>query len=56
MREALTIIAYPVPEIGADFPEIFEEIVKINTLDYKLYERIQADDHRDAGYLSVGRN
>ena len=29
------------PEIGENFPEIFQEIVKINTLDYKLYERIQ---------------
>ena len=40
-ERSFTIIAYPVPEIGVDFPEIFEEIVKINTLDYKLYERIQ---------------
>ena len=29
------------PEIGNDFPKIFAEIVKINTLDYKQYERIQ---------------
>ena len=40
-ERSFTIIAYPVPEIGANFPEIFAEIVKINTLDYKLYERIQ---------------
>lgn len=40
-ERSFTIIAYPVPEIGGDFPEIFKEIVKINTLDYKLYERIQ---------------
>lgn len=40
-ERSFTIIAYPVPEIGKDFPEIFREIVKINTLDYKLYERIQ---------------
>ena len=40
-ERSFTIIAYPVPEIGADFLEIFAEIVKINTLDYKLYERIQ---------------
>ena len=40
-ERSFTIIAYPVPETGADFPEIFAEIVKINTLDYKLYERIQ---------------
>ena len=41
MRRSFTIIAYPIPEIGEKFPEIFAEIVKINTLDYKLYERIQ---------------
>ena len=40
-ERSFTIIAYPVPEIGEKFPEIFREIVKINTLDYKLYERIQ---------------
>lgn len=40
-ERSFTIIAYPVPEIGESFPEIFEEIVKINTLDYKLYQDIQ---------------
>lgn len=40
-ERSFTIIAYPVPEIGGNFPEIFDEIVKINTLDYKLYEKIQ---------------
>ena len=40
-ERSFTIIAYPVPEIGEKFQEIFAEIVKINTLDYKLYERIQ---------------
>ena len=40
-ERSFTIIAYPIPEIGEKFPEIFAEIVKINTLDYKLYERIQ---------------
>lgn len=40
-ERSFTIIAYPVPEIGKDFPEIFGEIVKINTLDYTLYQRIQ---------------
>ncbi len=37
-ERSFTIIAYPVPEIGDDFPEIFAEIVKINTLDYKQYQ------------------
>lgn len=40
-ERSFTIIAYPVPEIGENFPEIFEEIVKINTLDYVLYQEIQ---------------
>ncbi len=40
-ERSFTIIAYPVPEIGGNFQEIFREIVKINTLDYKLYQRIQ---------------
>ncbi|MDC7291154.1 aminopeptidase [Blautia schinkii] len=40
-ERSFTIIAYPVPEIGSNFPEIFRETVKINTLDYKLYQQIQ---------------
>lgn len=40
-ERSFTIIAYPLPEIGSEFPNIFRETVKINTLDYKLYERIQ---------------
>lgn len=40
-ERSFTIIAFPVPEIGSDFSEIFDEIVKINTLDYSLYRRIQ---------------
>ena len=40
-ERSFTIIAYPVPEIGGNYAEIFREIVKINTLDYTLYQRIQ---------------
>lgn len=40
-ERSFTIIAYPVPEIGENFEELFKETVKINTLDYQLYERIQ---------------
>lgn len=40
-ERSFTIIAYPVPEIGADYEDVFDEVVKINTLDYRLYERIQ---------------
>lgn len=40
-ERSFTIIAYPVPEIGDNFQELFAETVKINTLDYQLYEKIQ---------------
>lgn len=40
-ERSFTIIAYPIPEIGPDYEEIFRETVKVNTLDYKLYESIQ---------------
>ena len=40
-ERSFTIIAFPVPEIGEQFEEIFAETVKINTLDYQLYQRIQ---------------
>lgn len=40
-ERSFTIIAYPVPEIGEQFEEIFRETVKINTLDYRKYQRIQ---------------
>ena len=35
------IIAFPSPEIGNRFEEIFEEILKINMMDNGLYEKIQ---------------
>lgn len=40
-ERSFTIMALPVPAVGEPYDEIFEEIVKINTLDYKLYEGIQ---------------
>lgn len=40
-ERSFTIIAFPVPEIGTDFNEIFKEVVKINTLDYEKYAKIQ---------------
>ena len=40
-ERSFTIIAFPVPEIGSDFPEIFDEVIRINTLDYMLYQRMQ---------------
>ncbi len=40
-ERSFTIISFPVPEIGENYAQIFDEIVRINTLDYKLYQRIQ---------------
>ena len=40
-ERSFTIVAYPVPEIGDQYEEIFGEIIKINTLDAKVYERVQ---------------
>ena len=40
-ERSFTIIAFPVPEIGGQFEEIFRETVKINTLDYVFYRDIQ---------------
>ncbi|MCR5272692.1 MAG: aminopeptidase [Lachnospiraceae bacterium] len=37
-ERSFTIISYPVPAIGDKFEEIFKETVKINTLDYRLYQ------------------
>lgn len=41
METSFTIIAFPLPEIGRDFEAIFEETIRINTLDYELYRDIQ---------------
>lgn len=40
-ERSFTIIAYPVPEIGEKYREIFDEVIRINTLDSKLYEKVQ---------------
>lgn len=40
-ERSFTIIAYPTPEIGDNFDEIFSETVRINTLDYQVYQAIQ---------------
>ncbi len=59
-ERSFTIIAYPVPEIGEKYEEIFEEIIRINTLDAKVYEKVQQTliDALDQGeYVHiVGRN
>ena len=43
-ERGFTIIAYPVPEIAENYEEIFDEVIRINTLDAGLYERA-ADDY-----------
>ena len=40
-ERSFTIIAFPLAEIGEPYEEIFREIIKINTLDYEKYQRIQ---------------
>lgn len=53
---SFTIIAYPVPEIGKDYGEIFDETVRVNTLDSTEYGVIQQKliDALDQGeYVTV---
>lgn len=41
-ERSFTIIAYPLPQIGSNFEEIFDKTVELNTLDYTLYRDMQA--------------
>ena len=55
-KYSFTIIAYPIPEIGDNFEEIFAEVVKVNTLDNELYKDIQThiiDELNKAEYVHV---
>ncbi len=38
---SFTIIAFPTPDIGPDYEAVFDEIVKVNTLDNNVYREIQ---------------
>lgn len=40
-ERSFTIIAYPIPEIGSKYEEIFAKTVEVNTLDYKTYQEMQ---------------
>lgn len=51
-ERSFTIIAFPIPDIGDDFEKIFAETVKINTLDYHVYQTIQ---QKLIGALDQGR-
>ncbi len=57
---SFTIISYPCPEIGKDFEEIFNETIKINTLDNNKYQEIHQkmiDVLDTAKYVKItGRN
>ena len=61
-ERSFTIIAYPVPEIGADFADIFAETVVINTLDYEKYQKMQQniidvlDQAEQVQILGKGKN
>ncbi len=61
-ERSFTIIAYPVPEIGAQYKEIFQDVVRINTLDAGLYEKVQQtlidalDQGESVRVIGKGRN
>ncbi len=55
-ERSFTIIAFPLPEVGEPFEEIFDEIIRINTLDYELYKNIQQtiiDALDEADYVEI---
>ncbi len=40
-ERSFTIIAWPVPAVGEQYEEIFREIIRINSLDYRTWQEIQ---------------
>lgn len=55
-ERSFTIIAFPIPEFGHNFKEMFDATVKINTLDSEKYEIIQnkiIDELDKADYVRV---
>lgn len=54
-EHSFTIIAFPVPRIGPRYKEIFDDVVRINTLDYVLYRDIQQTiiDELDKGVTVI---
>ena len=40
-ERSFTIIAFPIPEFGDDFEQMFKETVNINTLDSEIYGKVQ---------------
>lgn len=55
-ERSFTIIAYPIPEIGPRYREIFARTVELNNLDYTLYQQMQQriiDVLDQAEYLQI---
>lgn len=55
-ERSFTIIAFPIPEIGPDYKEIFAETVRINTLNYNQYKMVQQcliDTLDQAEYVTI---
>lgn len=55
-ERSFTIIAFPTPEIGDNFEEIFKETVRINTLDNEAYGEVQQniiDALDEADYVHI---
>lgn len=55
-ERSFTIIAYPTPDIGENFKEIFNETVELNTLDNDLYVSVQQriiDVLNEASFVEV---
>ena len=40
-ERSFTIISWPIPEIGEQYKEIFDEVIRINTLDADAYGEVQ---------------
>ena len=61
-ERSFTIVAYPLPEIDERYEEIFEEVIRINTLDANVYEKVQQtiidalDQGRYVHVLGKGNN
>ena len=55
-ERSFTIISFPVPAIGDNFGEIFDAVIRINTLDYEKYQKIQMcmiDALNEAEYVHI---
>ena len=55
-ERSFTIISFPTPAIGPEFENIFDETIRINTLNYELYRDMQQiiiDELDKAEYVSI---